>query len=59
MADYPVHQDLIHKVARDATVGAIGCPVGVQVVGRHFQEEMVLHVMELIERLVSETKTRR
>ena len=59
LQDYPLQSDLINKIARDATSGAVGCPVGVQVVGRHYQEEMVLHVMELIERLVSETKTRR
>ena len=59
LADYPVHQDLIHKIARDATVGAIGCPVGVQVVGRHFQEEMVLHVMGEIESLVNNANVNR
>ena len=52
LKDYPAHKDLINKIARDATRGAVGCPVGVQVVGRHFQEEMVLHVMEVIETLV-------
>ena len=44
---------MIHKIARDATRGAVGCPVGVQVVGRHYQEEVVLHVMEVIEGLVN------
>ena len=70
LEDYPVQQDLINKIARDAATGAVGCPVGVQVgqiisghkrltfflfqvIGKHYQEEMVLHVMELIERLLS------
>ena len=53
-----VHEDLINKIARDATQGAVGCPVGVQVVGRHFQEEMVLHVMEVIETLLHNVSRR-
>merc|ERR1711892_124429 len=52
LADYPVNTDLCHRFARDATLGAEGCPIGVQVVGRHFQEELVLHAMGLIEELV-------
>ena len=31
LENYPVQSDLINKTARDATVGAVGCPVGVQV----------------------------
>jgi len=52
LADYPVSEDLCHRFVRDATLGAEGCPIGVQVVGRHFQEEMVLHAMGVIEELV-------
>lgn len=50
--DYPIGYDSCNKVAREASRGALGCPLGVQVVGRHYQEEMVLHVMETIEKLV-------
>ena len=63
----------LQRWARDATVGAEGCPIGVQVcitensnhletfllkmvfmqvVGRHFQEEMVIHAMKTIEELL-------
>ena len=52
LKDYPVMGDLCFRIARNATVGAVGCPIGVQVVGRHFEEEMVLHAMGLIEDLV-------
>jgi len=52
LVDYPISTDLCHRLARNATIGAEGCPIGVQVVGRHFQEEMVLHAMGLIEELV-------
>ena len=52
LADYPVTADLCHRFVRNATLGAEGCPIGVQVVGRHFQEEMVLHAMGVIEDLV-------
>ena len=33
-------------------MGAEGCPIGVQVVGRHYQEELVIHAMAEVERLV-------
>ena len=52
LADYPVSSDLCHAWVREATLGAEGCPIGVQVVGRHFQEELVLHAMGVIEELV-------
>jgi len=53
LAQYPVNDDLCHRFVRNATLGAEGCPIGIQVVGRHFQEEMVLHAMAIIEDLVS------
>ena len=53
LAEYPVNDDLCHRFVRNATLGAEGCPIGIQVVGRHFQEEMVLHAMAIIEDLVS------
>jgi len=54
--DYPVREDILHRVAKTATIGAEGCPIGVQVVGRHFQEEMVLHAMGVIESLVQSAR---
>ena len=50
-ADYP-HTDANFRLAREAARGATGLPLGVQVIGRHYQEEMVLHVMRTIENLV-------
>jgi len=54
---YPVSGDICHRWARDATRGATGCPIGIQVVGRHFQEEVVIHAMQTIEELVQESAT--
>jgi len=51
LQNYPA-QDASFRLAKAASIGAQGCPIGVQVIGRHFQEEMVLHVMNLIEALV-------
>lgn len=52
LENYPVKDDFQHRLAYDATKGATGCPIGVQVVGRKFQEELVIHAMEVIEDLV-------
>ena len=46
-----VKKDLMNKKTAEVVKDANGCPVGIQVVGRHFQEEMVLGVMKLIEDL--------
>ena len=51
LSKYPVREDLCYRWAADATKGAEGLPIGVQVVGRRFQEELVLHVMKEIETL--------
>jgi len=53
LSNYKVYDDLMHRLARNATRGATGCPIGVQVVGRHFQEELVIHAMETIQNLVN------
>ena len=54
-ADYP-DTDANFRLARQAGRGAEGCPLGVQVIGRHYQEEMVLHVMSTIETLGKKQK---
>ena len=43
--------DYSNKMTGEVIKQANGCPVGVQVVGRHFQEESVLNAMKLIEKL--------
>ena len=55
--NYPVGYDFCNRIARDASCGAVGCPLGIQVVGRHYQEEMVVHVMEIIENLIKNKTT--
>ena len=45
------------RLAAAATRGAEGLPIGVQVVGRHWQEEMVLQVMAEIENIVKHNKS--
>ena len=57
MASYPVKSDLTHQLAYNASLGAVGCPLGIQVVGRHYQEELVLHAMELIKDLADYDST--
>ena len=41
--------DYSNKMTGEVIKEADGCPVGVQVVGRHYQEESVLSAMKLIE----------
>jgi len=57
LTEYPVRGDIIHRLARHTTTGATGMPIGIQVIGRHFQEELVLHAMETIEDLVNYDKS--
>ena len=49
MASYPTN-DILYKIIRNGTKGAVGLPLNVQVVGKAWQEEMVLHVMSELER---------
>jgi len=41
---------------KEETLGAVGCPIGVQIVGRHYQEEMVLRAMDILEKLVNKSQ---
>lgn len=52
LENYPVGSDMLHRLAAKATRGAEGLPIGIQVVGRHWQEEMVLNVMARIQQIV-------
>jgi len=51
LENYPT-DDIPFRVAKEACIGAEGCPLGIQVIGKHFEEEMVLHVMSTIESLL-------
>lgn len=42
-------QDIVEKTARTVETGSAGLPVGVQVAGRHWREDVVLAVMAALE----------
>ena len=48
MASYPTN-DILYKIIRNGTKGAVGLPLNVQVVGKPWHEAMVLHVMNELE----------
>ena len=54
--NYPVADDLCHRLAAAATRGGEGLPLGVQVIGRHWQEELVLGVMGHIQELLRQRR---
>ena len=45
----PTSRDLIERAARHVEAGSAGLPVGVQVVARHWREDMVLAIMAGLE----------
>lgn len=51
--DRPASRDAVDKAARTAEQGSAGLPVGVQVVARHWREDLVLAGMRAIETEVS------
>eukprot|EP00092_Neocalanus_flemingeri_P020758 GFUD01022493.1.p1 GENE.GFUD01022493.1~~GFUD01022493.1.p1 ORF type:complete len:590 (-),score=122.08 GFUD01022493.1:119-1888(-) len=51
MTEELMRKDYMNRMVGKVARWADGCPVGVQVVGRHFQEETVLYAMKLIEQL--------
>ena len=55
MESYPrPSEDLLFKLVHDgAGANTVGLPLNVQVVGRPWQEELVLHVMKLLQDNVS------
>jgi fatty acid amide hydrolase len=48
-SDRPESRDLVERAAQQTEKGSAGLPVGVQVVARHWREEIVLSVMGLLE----------
>lgn len=48
MVHYP-KGDILFDIVRNSTKGAEGLPLNVQVVGRPWQEELILQVMRQIE----------
>lgn len=51
LSEEEMKMDYSNKMTGEVIKEADGCPVGVQVVGRHYQEESVLSAMKLIETL--------
>ena len=51
MATYPTSDMLMRIVKKSAEApDSVGLPLGVQVIGRPYQEELVLHAMAELER---------
>jgi fatty acid amide hydrolase len=48
-SDRPVGRDLVEITARRVEQGSAGLPVGVQVVARHWREDIALAVMAALE----------
>ncbi|HVE78128.1 MAG TPA: amidase family protein [Gemmatimonadaceae bacterium] len=48
-SDRPPSRDLVERTAASVERGSAGLPVGVQVVGRHWREDVVLAVMAALE----------
>ncbi|MCS7078590.1 MAG: amidase [Chloracidobacterium sp.] len=53
-SDRPNTLDLSQRTARDVERGSAGLPVGVQVVARHWREDLVLRVMRALEQACGE-----
>ena len=51
MSESLMVEDLMNRKTGEVAKVANGCPVGIQIVGRHFQEETVLNAMKLVEKL--------
>lgn len=49
-SDRPSSKDAVEKAAREVEQGSAGLPVGVQVIARHWREDIVLAVMAVVER---------
>jgi fatty acid amide hydrolase len=47
--DRPESTDLIERTARAGEIGSVGLPVGVQVVARHWREDVAFAVMDTLE----------
>ena len=47
--DRPDSRDRVERKAREVELGSAGLPVGVQVVAKHWREDLVLTVMEALE----------
>lgn len=53
-SDRPSSRDLVERTLRKTEQGSAGLPVGVQVVARHWREDLVLAIMRELEMAVRE-----
>ena len=51
MKFYPKSGDYLFKIIQHACKNAAGMPLNLQVIGRPFQEELVLHAMKEVEKI--------
>ena len=51
MKHYPNSGDYVFKLVQESCKGASGLPLNVQVIGRPFQEELVLYGMKEVEKI--------
>ena len=51
MKDYPSSGDFCFSRIQNACKGATGMPLNLQVIGKPFQEELVLHVMKEVDKI--------
>jgi len=51
MKDYPSSGDFCFSRIQNACKGAAGMPLNLQVIGKPFQEELVLHVMKEVDKI--------
>lgn len=47
--NYPTNEDFLYKLVKKATKDTLNFPIGVQVIGLPWQEELVMHTMKQIE----------
>ena len=48
-SERPTSFDRVERIARATEHGSAGLPVGVQIVARHWREDVVLRLMQLVE----------
>ena len=51
MKYYPKTGDYLFKIIQNSCKNAAGMPLNLQIIGRPFEEELVLHVMKEVEKI--------
>ena len=53
--NYPT-DDKLFRMVKDGMKGTVGFPVGIQIIGRPWQEEKILGAMEVLQKLRDDKK---